>query len=176
MATAPARTGLDRIQYADLKISLPAGILTKLDRTSMASGLEARSPFLDNNIIDFAVQLPDKFRLRGGQGKWILRAATQKLLPEAILKRPKLGFVPPLSAWFRGPLAETARGLAHARFVSETGWFQADWIAQIAEAHISGREDWSRLLWQLWMFSLWFDQYLGLDSGRPQNKGRQAAH
>lgn len=91
-------------------------------------------------------------------------------------KRRKLGFVPPLRGWFRGPLADIALGLSHARFVQETGWFNATWIEEIARAHIAGKADWSRALWQLWIFSLWFDQHLGLDSAHPQNKGHLVAH
>jgi asparagine synthase (glutamine-hydrolysing) len=105
MLNAPAQTMLDRIQYADLKFSLPGGILTKVDRTSMAVGLEVRSPFLDNDIIDFALQLPDDLRLRRGQGKWVLKAATQSLLPNATRQRPKQGFAPPprcLVSWANG--------------------------------------------------------------------------
>lgn len=176
IANAPAQTMLDRIQYADLKISLPGGILTKVDRTSMAHGLEVRSPFLDTEMIGLATQLPDALRLQAGQGKWILKTATQGVLPQAVRKRRKLGFVPPLRGWFRGPLADTALGLSHARFVQETGWFNATWIEEIARAHIAGKADWSRALWQLWIFSLWFDQHLGLDSAHPQNKGHLVAH
>lgn len=165
MATAPARTMLDCIQYADLKLSLPGGILTKVDRTSMAAGIEARSPFLDNDLVDFALQLPAHLRLRRGQGKWVLKAATAGLLPDQVRRRPKQGFVPPLAIWFRGPLAEMARHLPQARCVTETGWFQPDWIAQIVRQHQSGRADWGRLIWQLLIFSLWFDQHLGQDSG-----------
>lgn len=167
---------LDRIQYADLKISLPGGILTKVDRTTMAYGLEVRSPFLDTELVDLATQLPDALRLHAGQGKWILKMAMQGLLPKAVCQRPKLGFVPPLLAWFRGPLAEIALSLRHAPFVTETGWFHAAWIEEIAHAHITGKADWSRALWQLWIFSQWFDQHLGLDSAHRQNTGHQVAH
>lgn len=153
MSNAPAQTMLDRIQYADLKISLPGGILTKVDRTTMAYGLEVRSPFLDTELVDVATQLPDALRLHAGQGKWILKMAMQGLLPKAVCQRPKLGFVPPLLAWFRGPLAEIALSLRHAPFVTETGWFHAAWIEEIAHAHITGKADWSRALWQLWIFS-----------------------
>lgn len=173
---APAQTMLDRIQYADLKISLPGGILTKVDRTTMAHGLEVRSPFLDTEMIGLATQLPDALRLQAGQGKWILKTATQAILPQHVRQRPKLGFVPPLRGWFRGPLADIAIGLSHARCVQETGWFNATWIEDIACAHITGKADWSRALWQLWIFSLWFDQHLGLDSAHRQNTGHLVAH
>ena len=173
MANAPPQTMLDRIQYADLKFSLLGGILTKVDRTSMAVGLEVRSPFLDNDIIDFAQQLPDDLRLRRGQGKWVLMAATQSLLPNATRQRPKQGFVPPLDVWFRGPMAELAQLLPIMRYVTETGWFDASWIGEMVRQHQSGQRNWGRLLWQLLMFSFWFDQHLGLDNGHQQNTAHQ---
>ncbi len=150
--------------------------LIRMDRTTMAHGLEVRSPFLDTEMIGLATQLPDALRLQAGQGKWILKTATQAILPQHVRQRPKLGFVPPLRGWFRGPLADIAIGLSHARCVQETGWFNATWIEDIACAHITGKADWSRALWQLWIFSLWFDQHLGLNSAHRQNTGHLVAH
>ena len=106
MAEAPARDALSRAQYADLKIWLPGDILTKVDRASMAVSLEAREPLLDHRLVEFAARLPARMRLRGGTGKWLIKRALEERLPRDILHRPKMGFVTPISAWFRGPLAE----------------------------------------------------------------------
>ena len=141
MRDAPARDALDRAQYADLKIWLPGDILTKTDRTSMAVSLEAREPLLDHRLIEFAARLPVGMRLRGGQGKWLMKKAMERYLPREILYRPKMGFVTPVSAWFRAALAEEAAGLARSRTLADTGWFDLDRVARLAEAHRHGREE-----------------------------------
>jgi asparagine synthase (glutamine-hydrolysing) len=151
MRDAPARDAIDRAQYADMKIWLPGDILTKSDRTSMAVGLEAREPLLDHRLVEFAATLPRAMRLRGGEGKWLMKRSLERYLPRDILYRPKMGFVTPVSAWFRGNLAEEAAGLARSRVLGDSGWFDMGEIARVAEAHRSGREEHGRTLWQFVM-------------------------
>ncbi|MEP7221848.1 MAG: XrtA/PEP-CTERM system amidotransferase [Novosphingobium sp.] len=151
MNKAPARSGLDRAQYADLKFWMPGDILTKVDRASMAVSLEAREPLLDHRLIEFAASLPESVRIRRGQGKWLMKQTMRRYLPDDILFRPKQGFVTPIAQWFRGPLAGTARSIANSAPLARTGWFVAERLGEIAEAHIAGRADHSRLLWQLVM-------------------------
>ncbi len=151
MRNAPARSGLDRAQYADLKFWLPGDILTKVDRTSMAVSLEAREPLLDHRLIEFAATLPDSLRVRGSQGKYLLKRSMERYLPQDVLYRPKQGFVTPIAEWLRGPLAGSARSIASSEVLAQTGWFDPRAISSLAEAHISGRSDNSRLLWQLMM-------------------------
>ena len=151
MRGAPARSGLDRAQYADLKFWLPGDILTKVDRTSMAVSLEAREPQLDHRLIEFAASLPEGLRLKRGQGKWLLKKTMQRYLPEEILYRPKQGFVTPISQWLRGPLAGSARTIGSSAALARTGWFDGNTLSAMAEAHIAGRSDHGRMLWQLLM-------------------------
>lgn len=151
MRDAPAREPLDRAQYADFKHWLPGDILTKVDRTSMAVGLEAREPLLDYRLVEFAATLPVAMRLRGGEGKWLMKKALEPFLPRDILYRPKMGFVTPVSAWFRGPLADQAAALARAPALGGTGWFDMTAIATLAADHRAGRADHGRTLWQLLM-------------------------
>ena len=151
MRNAPARSGLDRAQYADLKFWLPGDILTKVDRTSMAVSLEAREPLLDHRLIEFSATLPEGLRVKGGQGKYLLKKTMERHLPHDILYRPKQGFVTPISEWLRGPLAGEARAIASRASLARTGWFDGGRIGQLADAHISGMADHGRLLWQLLM-------------------------
>lgn len=151
MQAAPARSGLDAAQYADMKLWLPGDILTKVDRTSMAVSLEAREPLLDYRLIEFSASLPEAMRVRGRQGKWLMKRAMRGTLPDDILYRPKMGFVSPIAEWFRGPLADQARRIASGSALSRSGWFNTVRLTEMAEAHISGRSDNARLLWQLWM-------------------------
>lgn len=158
METAPARSGLDAAQYADMKLWLPGDILTKVDRTSMAVSLEAREPLLDYRLIEFSASLPEAMRVRGGQGKWLMKRAMRGTLPDDILYRPKMGFVSPIAQWFRGPLAEQARRIASGSALARSGWFNTVRLTEIAEAHIAGRSDNARLLWQLWMLDKAIDR------------------
>ncbi len=151
MRGAPARSGLDRAQYADIKFWLPGDILTKVDRTSMAVSLEAREPLLDHRLVEFAAALPEGLRLRRGEGKWLLKKTMRRYLPDDILFRQKQGFVTPIAQWFRGPLAEAARGISASSALARTGWFDSAALGRMAELHIAGRADHSRLLWQLLM-------------------------
>ena len=151
MRSAQAVSGLDRAQYADLKFWLPGDILTKVDRTSMAVSLEAREPLLDHRLIEFAAALPERLRTKRGEGKWLLKKAMQRYLPDEVLYRPKQGFVLPIAQWFRGPLAENARAIGSSAALARTGWFETKRLSAIADDHIAGRSDHGRLLWQLLM-------------------------
>ena len=151
MREAPARSGLDRAQYADLKFWLPGDILTKTDRTSMAVGLEAREPLLDHRLVEFGARLPQSQRIRGTTGKWLMKRTMERYLPQDILYRRKQGFVTPLADWFRGPLAEEARRVANSALLTGSGWFDRQALSRLAEDHIGGRSDNARVLWQLLM-------------------------
>lgn len=151
MRDAPAREPLDAAQYADLLIWLPGDILTKTDRMSMAVSLEAREPLLDYRLIEFAATIPAAMRVRGGTGKAIMKRAMEGILPEDILYRPKMGFVTPVSAWFRGPLSDVARGLAASPVLAGTGWFDMAEVGRLVAAHQSGRSEHGRQIWQLLM-------------------------
>jgi len=151
MRGAPARSGLDRAQYADLKFWLPGDILTKVDRTSMAVSLEAREPLLDHRLIEFAARLPEYLRVQGSTGKYLLKRSMERYLPQDILYRPKQGFVTPIAEWLRGPLDGQARAIASSPMLAQTGFFDPTVIADLAAAHVGGRRDNSRILWQLLM-------------------------
>ena len=162
MRQAPARSGLDRAQYVDLAFWLPGDILTKVDRTSMAVSLEAREPLLDHRLVEFAARLPDKLRVKGATGKFLLKKCMERYLPQDILYRPKQGFVTPIADWLRGPLSGEARAIASSSVLASSGWFERSTLADIAEAHIAGRSDNSRILWQLLMLEKSFVR-LGVD-------------
>jgi len=151
MREAPAREPLDRAQYADMKIWLPGDILTKTDRMSMAVGLEAREPLLDHRLMEFAGRLPANLRIHGNSGKYLMKKAMEAYLPQDILYRPKMGFVTPISDWFRGALAKEAAGIAGGSALARTGWFDLKAVAKAAADHKSGLSDNGRLLWQLVM-------------------------
>ena len=141
MRKAPAQSGLDRAQYADLKFWLPGDILTKVDRTSMAVSLEAREPLLDHRLVEFAARLPERMRVNRSTGKYLLKKCMERYLPRDILYRPKQGFVTPIAHWLRGPLADEARAIAASSVLAQSGWFSSEALGEIADMHISGKRD-----------------------------------
>jgi asparagine synthase (glutamine-hydrolysing) len=171
MAGAPAGDALSRAQYADLKIWLPGDILTKVDRTSMAVSLEAREPLLDHRLVEFAARLPARLRLRGGSGKWLMKKALRRYLPDEVLERTKMGFVTPVSAWFRGPLAAEAAAIAHSPALAELGWLDPAAISRLAAAHRSGRAEHGRLLWQLLMLDRSLQRLFGFGKAEVRKAG-----
>jgi len=143
---------LKMVQYLDFKTYLPGDILTKVDRASMAHSLEVRTPFLDYELVEWVSSLPSAIKLKGGEGKHILKRSLAPLLPHEVLYRSKMGFAVPLDVWFRGSLrdhiAETVRG----RRLAESGLFDPATLARIVADHQSGRRDHSAILWSLLMF------------------------
>jgi asparagine synthase (glutamine-hydrolysing) len=117
----------------------------------MAVSLEAREPLLDHRLVEFSSSLPERMRVRGGQGKWLMKKAMRRYLPDSILYRPKQGFVTPIAEWLRGPLAGESKAIASSAALARTGWFDTAVLARLGEAHVAGRADNSRLLWQLLM-------------------------
>jgi asparagine synthase (glutamine-hydrolysing) len=142
---------LVQAQYADLGTWLPGAMLTKVDRASMANGLEVRAPFLDHRFVEFGLSLPAPLKLRGGEGKYVLKRALEPLLPREVLYRPKQGFAMSLAGLFRREAARLrARLLGPA--LLDTGLFQAETIGRLLDQHASGRFDHSLVLWQLLVF------------------------
>jgi asparagine synthase (glutamine-hydrolysing) len=140
---------------------LPEDILTKVDRASMACGLEVRAPFLDADLVDSIQSLPPSFKLGRNQTKRLLKRAAAGRLPASILARPKKGFGIPLASWLRGPLAPLMSRLLSRERLERQGLFRHDEVARRIAEHQSGLRDHRKPLWTLLMFQLWFDQWIG---------------
>jgi len=151
MANAPARSPIDRAQYADIKLRLPGSTLARLDRMSAAAGLQMREPMLDHRLVEFAARLPISMRLHGSTGKYLLKKAMEPMLPTDVLYRPQRSWEMPVSQWFRSGLANAARAVAGGSALARTDWFDMKRIARLAEQHRSGAADHGPLLWQLLM-------------------------
>lgn len=147
-------TFLDRMQVSDMLGYLPDDILTKVDRASMAVGLEARVPFLDPEIVRFAWSLPQHFKQRGGVGKWILRRVLETYMPASLFERPKMGFAIPLGEWLRGPLKSWAESLLFAASEEESP-FRTDVLQKTWTCHQEGLQDWGSHLWVSLAFQQW---------------------
>jgi asparagine synthase (glutamine-hydrolysing) len=143
---------LSLIQYLDTKTYLVGDILTKVDRASMAHSLEVRVPMLDHEFLEWAAAVPSRYKLKGQEGKYILKKALEPYLPRDVLYRPKMGFGVPLAKWFRGPLKERLRASIAEGGLVNAGLFQTDYLEQLVNQHQSGRRDHSTVLWALMMF------------------------
>ncbi|MCW5875357.1 MAG: asparagine synthase (glutamine-hydrolyzing) [Anaerolineales bacterium] len=154
-AAAPARTRLDRTLYADVKSYLAGDLLVKADRMTMAHGLEGRSPLLDHELVAWAARLPGRFKLRGRQGKMLLRKAFADLLPPEVAGKGKQGFGIPVGAWLRGPL----QGWLHETLLEPggplAGWLQRETLVQLLAEHAAGKQDHGKRLWALACLALW---------------------
>ncbi len=139
---------------------LPEDILTKVDRASMACGLEVRAPFLDAELVDFIQVLPASFKFGRNQTKRLLKRAAASRLPASILARPKKGFGIPVAAWLRGPLAPLMNQLLSPERLSRQGLFQPAEVARRIGEHQAGLRDHRKPLWTLLIFQLWYDNWL----------------
>lgn len=140
------------IQYLDYKTWLVGDINTKVDRASMAHSLEVREPLMDHKLVEWLATLPTSLKIKGQEGKWLLKKSMEPLLPRDVLYRPKMGFSVPLAKWLRGPLAERARNAILGPTLAETGFFNRDTLRSMLEQHQSGQRDFAAPLWSLLMF------------------------
>jgi asparagine synthase (glutamine-hydrolysing) len=140
------------IQYIDLHTYLIGDINTKVDRASMAHSLEVREPLMDHPLVEWLATLPTSFKMRGSEGKYLLKKTMEPHLPQDIMYRPKMGFAVPLARWFRGPLRQRVRDDLLGGPMADTGWFNPDAIKLIVEQHESGVRDHSTPIWVLLMF------------------------
>lgn len=150
-----ARDFTDWMTYADAVTYLPDDILAKVDRASMAVGLEARVPLLDHRVVEFAFSLPTRLRVREGTTKWVLREVLARHLPEPLLRRDKQGFGMPVGRWLRGPLRAWAEELLAEERLRASPYLRAEPVRRRWEEHLSGRIDWRYHLWTVLMLQHW---------------------
>ena len=161
--SANADNPLDRMLYTDLMTYLPEDLLPKVDRPTMAHGLEGRSPLLDHVLVEFAARIPTKLKLNGitfAALKHIEKSVAQGLLPSQILHREKIGFIIPVGNWLRKDLRELSNDLLLSKQFEERGYFKMGVVRQMLEDHQTGKVDHTYRLWALLNLELWHLQYI----------------
>ncbi len=151
---------LSRLMRVDQQTYLTDAMLVKVDRASMAAGLEIRVPLLDQRVVEYASRIPENYLYRKGEGKVILRRLLSRFIPADLFERPKMGFAIPVSRWLRGELKPMLLDyLAEGRLKRE-GIFNAAYVAATVSDHLSGRADHPHRLWALLMWEMWREKWL----------------
>lgn len=154
----PGEDRLSNMMLNDSVFYLPDDILVKVDRAAMAVSLEARVPMLDHRFIELACSIPTNIKVKNSEGKWPLKQILYKYVPKALLDRPKTGFGVPIEYWLRGPLREWAETLLDSNRLSQQGILNPVRVRKYWQQHLSGKQNWQYLLWNLLMFQSWLDQ------------------
>jgi asparagine synthase (glutamine-hydrolysing) len=154
---------LNRMLYADTRFYLPNDMLVKVDRMTMAHGLEARAPFLDHQLVELAARLPDAWKLKGlVWKKYLLRRLLQDKVPASIRWQSKKGFNVPVGLWFKGDLKDYCGD--HLRFLRHLGCFDMNFLEEVWQRHLRDEKDYSHHLWGLLILSLWWQRFFGKTS------------
>jgi asparagine synthase (glutamine-hydrolysing) len=151
-ALAPA----EQFMAWDAATYLPADVLTKVDRATMAFGLESRAPFLDHRIYEFMFSTPERFKLNNGLGKLPSRKLIAQYIPRGLTQAPKRGFAAPVGGWIKGPARAWAESLLSAQALQRSGQLNVAHIRGMWQQHLSGQQDWQHPLWTVLMFQAWY--------------------
>ena len=151
---------VDATMFTDQQTYLPNDLLVKVDIATMANSLEARSPFLDHKVVEFAASLPEDIKLRGRETKYLLKKVASKIVPPEVLYRKKMGFGVPLTHWFRGELKEFLRENLLSEKFFKRGIVRVEVVEKLVEQHIGGERDHVWQLWTLLMLELWFQKFI----------------
>ena len=157
---ADAEQFLDRTLFVDVMSYLPEDLLVKVDIASMAHSLEARAPFLDHKLMEFAASLPADLKLRGMETKYLLKHTLSDIVPQEILQRRKMGFGVPLDVWFRNDLKEMAYDVLLDQKSIERGYFRKEYVLKMLDDHVSKQYDHSYRIWALLFLELWHRMFI----------------
>jgi asparagine synthase (glutamine-hydrolysing) len=175
LETKPQADQLERMIYMELKLRLPELLLMRVDKMTMATSVEARVPFLDHKLVEFAMSLPRDLKLRDGETKYILKQALKGVIPDRVIRRRKQGFSAPISRWMLDRMGSFVERALMDSPLRKRGLLDYDFIAQLLARHRAGRVNYAFHLWSLLNLSLWYEHWIegrgsGAEGRRPAER------
>ena len=165
-AACPEADPLTRMIHNEFRLRLPELLLMRVDKITMSTSLEARVPFLDHELVEFTMDIPEAWKVRNGEPKYILKKAVEGLIPHDIIYRKKMGFGAPMSQWLRAGFGATVERRLRESKLMRRGYFRRDYIEKLLAAHRSGRSDTSLYIWTLFNLCAWYDYWVEGDERR----------
>lgn len=159
-AAHPDQDALTRMIYNEFKLRLPELLLMRVDKITMSESLEARVPFLDHDLVEFTMDIPENWKTRNGEAKYLLKKAVEDLIPHNIIYRRKMGFGAPMADWLRGDFGRQAESAVLGSRLLQRGHFNIGHVRQLFEDHRNGRRDTSLYLWTLFNLTSWYDYWI----------------
>jgi len=153
----PGQDALTRMIYSEFRLRLPELLLMRVDKIGMSESLEARVPFLDHHLVEFTMDIPERWKVRGNEPKYLLKKAARGLIPDEIIDRKKMGFGAPMRDWLRSDFGQVVRSSIRSSGLMRRGMFNLDYIDRLFDWHQSGRADCSLYIWNLYNCTAWYD-------------------
>ena len=159
-AAHPDADQLTRMIHSEFRLRLPELLLMRVDKITMSTSLEARVPFLDHELVEFSMDIPEEWKVRNGQAKYILKRAVEGIIPNDIIYRKKMGFGAPMSQWLRGSFGRAAESRIRESKLMSRGYFRMDYIERLFAMHRSNKADTSLYIWTLFNLCAWYDYWI----------------
>jgi asparagine synthase (glutamine-hydrolysing) len=153
----PGQDALTRMIYSEFRLRLPELLLMRVDKIGMSESLEARVPFLDHHLVEFTMDIPERWKVKRGEPKYLLKKAVEGLIPNDIIYRKKMGFGAPMSQWLRSDFGHAVRSSVLGSGLMRRGFFNVEYIEQLFDWHLSGRADYGLYIWTLYNVTAWYD-------------------
>jgi asparagine synthase (glutamine-hydrolysing) len=162
----PGQDTLTRMIHNEFRLRLPELLLMRVDKIGMSTTIEARVPFLDHELVEFTMDIPQRFKVRNGTAKYLLKKAVEGLIPEEIIYRKKMGFGAPMSEWLRGDFGRRVQNDLLKSRLLDGPYFNRDFVEKLCADHIGGRGDYSLYIWSLFNLVAWYDYWVDGQRGR----------
>ena len=157
---SPGSDFLTRMAYSELKLRLPELLLMRMDKITMSTSVEGRVPFLDHDLVEFTMDIPQVWKVRNGVSKYLLKRALKDILPDDIIHRQKMGFGAPMAEWLRGDFGKQAEDAVLGSPLMREGYFERDYIAKRFQEHRNGHSHHALRLWVLFNLTAWYDHWI----------------
>lgn len=156
----PEADQLSRMTYSEFRLRLPELLLMRVDKIGMSKSIEARVPFLDHELVEFSLDIPQRFKVKNGEAKYLLKRAVEGLIPHEIIYRKKMGFGAPMSQWLRGEFGLQVEATFEKSRLMQLGYLNPDFVRQLCRDHRGGRGDHALYIWALFNLVAWFDYWV----------------